>query len=114
MKVTVESHVIEVENYLDAAARRALEIVGLQAENYARNNAPKDTGRLQNSITSQLGPASDKPYVQIGTNVEYAPYQELGTSKMKACNGGRGFLRPAINDHMEEYKNIIEEELGDK
>ena len=114
MKVTVESHVIDVEHALDEQARRALQIVGMQVENYARNYAPVDTGRLRNSITSELGPATDKPYVQIGSNVDYAPYQELGTSKMGACNAGRGFLRPAINDHMEEYKNIIEEELGDK
>ena len=113
MKVTFESHVIEIEHALDEQARRALQIVGMQVENYARNYAPVDTGRLRNSITSELGPATDKPYVQIGSNVDYAVYQELSTSKMPACNGGKGFLRPAINDHMEEYKNIIKEELSD-
>lgn len=123
----------------DEAVERALEIVGMQAENYARANTPVDTGLLRNSITSAVGgkstrissyhadkargnmqgvgfyggtaPTSDQPYVIIGSNVEYAPYQELGTSKMGACNGGRGFLRPAINDHMSEYKSIVQNEL---
>lgn len=93
----------------DEAVESALEIIGMQAENYARANAPVDTGNLKNSITSAV--LSGEDAVIIGTNVEYAPYQELGTSKMGACNGGRGFLRPAINDHMNEYKAIAQNVL---
>ena len=89
---------------VDDAVQLALMAVGLQAENYARNNAPVDTGRLRNSITHVT---EGKNKVIIGTNVEYAPYQELGTRKMQACNAGQGFLRPAINNHMDEYKSIV-------
>ena len=105
----IENNKKKVMAESDEAIERALSIVGMQVENYARNNAPVDTGRLKNSITSTTD--ANKLSVTIGTNVDYAPYQELGTSKMKACNGGRGFLRPAVNDHYPEYKKIFEEEL---
>ena len=42
--------------------------------------------------------------VYVGTNVEYAPYQELGTSRMDA----RPFLRPAFENNQDEIKQIIE------
>lgn len=101
---------------LEDAAERGLVLAGIQAENYTRANCPVDTGNLRNSITSAVGghglvPKGPVPYVVIGSNVEYAPYQELGTSKMQAANNGRGFLRPAINDHIREYEHIIRTEL---
>ena len=105
----LENNKKQVQNITDDAVNRALMFVGLQAENYARNNAPVDTSRLRNSITSM--PLEDENAVLIGTNVEYAPYQELGTSKMNACNGGRGFLRPAISDHKSEYMQIVKDVL---
>jgi HK97 gp10 family phage protein len=42
--------------------------------------------------------------VYVGTNVEYAPYQELGTVNMDA----RPFLRPAMEDFKREYEQIVE------
>ena len=42
--------------------------------------------------------------VYIGTNVEYGPYVEKGTSKMRA----RPFLRPAATEHSERYKELME------
>lgn len=96
----------EMKNILVA---RALEAVGLQAENYASMLSPVDTGNLKNSINHQVQNSEEAVYV--GTNVEYAPYQELGTRRMKAANGGKGFLRPAIQDHVREYKAMIEQVL---
>lgn len=82
---------------------RALEKVGLTAERYAKLACPVDTGRLRNSISH----THDKNTAYIGTNVEYAPYVEMGTKKMAA----RPYLKPAIADHIQEYKNTIEQEL---
>ncbi|MEG0282568.1 MAG: hypothetical protein RR662_05265 [Clostridia bacterium] len=43
----------------------------------------------------------------IGTNIEYAPFVELGTYKMKA----KPFLKPAIMKNRKEYKAIVNEIL---
>lgn len=50
------------------------------------------TGRLRGSITWRLGQDELGLYADIGTNVEYGPYVELGTSRMAA----RPFLVPAL------------------
>lgn len=92
------------------AVLRALETIGQVVENSAAGYAPVDTGNLRNSITHEVDDGSH--IVAIGTNVEYAPYQELGTSRMKAANGGRGFLRPAVEDNMEKIQSIFQEELS--
>lgn len=103
------NHKKQINEEMEHAIDMVFDIIGFQVENYARNNAPVDTGNLRNSITHQV--LDNEDAVIIGSNVFYAPYQELGTSRMSAANGGRGYLRPAINDHLEEYKDIILNEL---
>lgn len=49
----------------------------------------------------------DEDAVYIGTNVEYAPYVELGTQRTTA----KPFLKPAVENHVNEYKKIVEDEL---
>lgn len=109
------------------AVERALEIIGGKAMGYASGLSPVDTGRLAGSITwaTQManggGPPGDSTpqgipeegTVYVGTNVEYAEYQEFGTSRMSAANGGRGYIGPAIQEHLDEYKKILEQELSD-
>lgn len=87
----------------DEAIARALEAIGLTAEAYAKLKCPVDTGRLRNSITHAVSGVT----VYIGTNVEYAPYVEMGTVNTKA----QPFLRPAVSGHSKQYKEIIENEL---
>ena len=80
--------------------QKALKTVGMKAEKNAKKICPVDTGNLRNSITHQ----NDKDTVYIGTNVEYAPYVEMGTSRMRA----QPYLGPAIVMHVAEYKETIE------
>ena len=105
-----EDNTEEIIASLDNGIQRALEKIGLTAESYAKKAAPVDTGRLRNSITHVVD-NGDKS-VAIGTNVEYAPYQELGTRSHSAANGGKGFLRPAATDHVDKYRQILKSELG--
>ena len=100
----------------DAAVTKALAVIALKAEANAKKEITrkvydvkqtpeqekryKRTGRLRNSITS----SSDGNSAQVGTNVEYGPYVELGTSKMKE----RPFIKPAMAEHIDEYKEIFE------
>lgn len=95
----------EVATALEQAFDRALEKIGLTAERYAANLCPVDTGRLRNSITHTVDSGEKAAY--IGTNVEYAPYVELGTSRHRE----QPFLRPAAQDHADEYRSILESEL---
>lgn len=135
----VENNKNEIKDELEVAIERALEAVGLQAENYVKMNIPVDTGLLRNSITHAIAgkpaaattykadtpkkgqPASgsysgsapyEKNTVFIGTNVEYAPYVELGH---KLPSGGFvpgiHFLERGITGHMNVYKTIIETAL---
>lgn len=84
-----------------------LEAVGIEAEGNAVTEitilGAVDTGRLRGSISHAVS-GND---VYIGSNVEYAPYVELGTYKMAP----RPFLRNAISNYKDDYNRIIEEGL---
>lgn len=60
-----------------------------------------DTGRLRNSVTYEV----DKQAltVKIGTNVEYAPFLELGTLHMDE----RPFLIPTAEDMRDDVRDIF-------
>ena len=105
MNVQFTDNSKEIIEAMQQATVRALEKCGLTAEGYAKKLAPVDTGNLRNSITHEVD--DGEPAVYIGTNVEYAPYQELGTINMTA----NPFLKPAVADHANEYRKIIENEM---
>ena len=104
--VKVTSHVKEVIEAKNNAIARALEAIGIQAEGDVAELAPVDTGRLRDSITHEVDESEEAVY--IGTNVEYAAYQEYGTSRMKA----HPFLKPGIMNNLETYKEIAEKYLS--
>jgi HK97 gp10 family phage protein len=62
-----------------------------------------DTGRLRASYTWRTGVDARGPYVEIGTNVLYAPFLEFGTRRMAA----RPHLRPAVNELRKEIVALI-------
>jgi HK97 gp10 family phage protein len=106
IKIEVEQDNAKIiEDALFTAFYKGLESVGLAAEGYAKLKCPVDTGRLRNSITHQI--RKDEKAVYIGTNVEYAPYVEEGTSRQKA----KPFLKPAATQHADEYRQIFKEAL---
>ena len=57
-----------------------------------------DSGTFRNMCNYEI---HDK-YILIGNKVEYAPFLELGTSKIKA----RPTLKPAIFDYKDSYEKI--------
>lgn len=105
--VTTTSHVDDIKTELADRIPVILEALGLQAEGNAVDEITKlgavDTGRLRGSISH----AHDDEAAYVGTNVEYAPYVELGTYKMAP----RPFLRNAVANHTDDYKRIVEEGL---
>ena len=120
----------EILSAMERAGISAMERCGQQAEGYAVDLVPVDTGNLRNSISHKVDP--EEPSVYIGTNNEYAAYVELGTGKY-AETGGRQdpwvyqdaegrwhhtngqraqpYLRPAVANHKQTYQNIIKNEL---
>lgn len=120
--VKFTSHRREVESLVKAAVKRSLEICGGKAETYAKKRCPVKTGNLKNSITHQQ---TDEVTETIGTNVSYAPYVELGhhqtpgryvpaIGKRLVADyvAGKPYLRPALEEHMDEYKKVMESELA--
>lgn len=129
--VVFNDYSADVLNEFHDAVLRALERCGMEAEGYAKDLAPVDTGAGRNSISHQVDESESAVY--IGTNIDYMIYQELGTGKYAEGGGGRPtpwvyqddegnwhwtagnpaqpFLAPAVKDHQTTYRNIIEDEL---
>jgi HK97 gp10 family phage protein len=105
IQVEITDNSPEVLAALKTAVGRALWAMGAKAEGYAKQNAPVDTGRLRNSITHQDG---EKETV-IGSNVEYAAAQELGTSRGIRP---KHYLQNAVANHTDEYKGIVKDSLA--
>ena len=124
---------------LEKVKAKILETIGHKAERYAKKLCPVGTeestgkkgyrgGTLRNSINFRVNVTTDT--LEVGSNVEYAPYVELGTGphfvpppeweRFEAEKGKgvgrayvkpRPFIRPAIEDHRDEYQKIAEREL---
>lgn len=118
-----QSRVPEVLSAAATAADRALEKMGGTAETYAKKKCPVKTGRLKGSITHKRS-TSEADTMLVGTNVEYAPYVELGHDQevgryvpaigkrlVASHVDGKPFLKPAIEDHVSEYKEIVRKEF---
>ena len=100
MNYTYKDNTDEVLAALESAKKRGLESIGLTAEGYAKKDTPVDTGRLRNSISH----ATDDEAAYIGTNVEYAPYVELGARGRPGVH----MLKRAATEHTDEYKRLME------
>lgn len=103
VKVTIENNVGVFKNALPPQIERALTEIGLVAEGYAKDLCPADTGRLRNSITFTV----DGQSTYIGTNVEYATFVEMGTTRMAP----RPYIKPAALNHTAEYKEIAKKNM---
>ena len=103
MSYTYKANTDEVLAALKMAKKRGLEAIGLTAEGHAKKETPVDTGRLRNSINH----ATDDDAAYIGTNVEYAPYVELGARGRQ----GKHMLQRAASEHTDEYKRLMEDSM---
>lgn len=117
--VEFTSNVDQVEYTLHELSRAALRDVAKLLRNRVKAAAPKDTGNLRKNIGTWVRKGSDgAPYLQIGVYDQtrarkkglryafYAGFREFGTSKMPACNNGRGFMRATVMDNLDEVEKI--------
>ena len=103
MSYTYKDNTDEVLAALKMAKKRGLEAIGLTAEEHAKKETPVDTGRLRNSVSH----TTDDEAAYIGTNVEYAPYVELGARGRQ----GKHMLQRAASEHTDEYKRLMEDSM---
>ncbi len=101
--VDISDFTEEISEGIKAAIHRALVRIGLECESYAKDLCHVITGRLRNSITNHV----EGNAVYVGSNVEYAQYEEEGTSRRPA----HPYLRPAAENHIDEWRRIVENEL---
>lgn len=110
----------------EAAVQKACRIV----ETDAKKGAPRDTGVLKASITHETAIEGRQIVGYVGTNIEYAPYQEYGTGKFASNGRGRKtpwvytdqrtgkkvwtqgnrphpFLKPALNNNRSRIHDIL-------
>jgi HK97 gp10 family phage protein len=130
----LEGIVDRLESYEDAQKFEAqLKKACALVERAAKEKAPKGTGELRRSITSEIRQDGDNLVGVIFTPLEYAPYVEFGTG-LFAEEGGRTdvpwryqddrgewhttsgqhpqpFMRPAFNENREEILRILREAL---
>lgn len=124
----------ECKEEIESRVLKALTMCGMVIERAAKGLATVDTGLLRNSITwalagkkptaeaykadkqkngviqtgkySGAAPNDDELSVFVGTNVEYAPYVELGTAKQKA----KPFLKPAAMNSKSALSQCFQEQ----
>lgn len=132
----IDIDVLNLEQVLDGIAepdkiRGALKKSCALVERDAKIKAPKDTGALRRSITSEIVTEDGDIAGIVFTPLEYAPYVEYGTG-LFAESGGRKdvpwnyqddegnwhstsgqrpqpYMRPALNENREEIIKLIKE-----
>jgi len=95
------------ESMLSTADSRLLAAMmtgGLNIERDAKRGAPVDTGNLRASIESDTSSSRNSIRTEVGTNTEYAPFIEFGTSQMAA----QPFLRPALDGELRSLERRIQ------
>lgn len=131
----VESNRDEILRAEKDITNKILQAWGIMAQGYAqeylRRQDAVDTGNLMNSISFGIDPEASE--MQVGTNVTYGKYIEFGTGINASGGDGRKtpwryqdsdgnwhttrgfkarpFVRPALENHLDEYKDIMQEYL---
>lgn len=81
----VQSNIAQFEKELPDLLGKALEKACLVVENSAKQNCPVADGQLRQSINHTVEGTKG----EVGTNVEYAPYVEVGTGIYSTEGNGR-------------------------
>lgn len=98
--VTSKNDLPRIASQIDRALSQLLRKHAFGIEAKAKAHAPVDTGLLRNSIQTNIeGPLK----ASVGTNVEYAAYQEFGTRHQK----GTPFLTPAADEQKKEFESDV-------
>ena len=107
----VEASRAALENILRSMSGgipQALAVVGEQWVTEIRRFAPLKTGRLRRSYDYEVGRGRKALYVEVGSNVIYAPYQEFGTSRIS----GTPHFRPGTDAVTRKVPALVAEGIS--
>jgi len=106
--IKIKDNSSEIQEAIENAIKRGVFAIGenavKNAQHYVDVEKRIDTGRMRRSINHNEGVKE----TIIGTNVEYAMYQELGTSRGISP---AYFLTRSARDHTKEYVKILKESI---
>ena len=101
----------EVSAEMTRAEQRALEKIGLYVDGVALHRSPVGVytdGRVGGRLKASWEHEVDDEKVTVGSNVEYAPFVEFGTSRGQEA---QRVLTGSVEENVDEIKNITEREL---
>ena len=112
MKIEIDDAKIlaKFQRIINEAPRACEDIVsnlGAVALTEARNKVPVDTGALKGSLTLEVERNGDQSSATVGSNLEYAPSVEYGTSRQSP----QPYLKPAKEVAKSKMKQITQEVL---
>lgn len=90
---------------------------GPAIQSYKASRPTKDGEQAEGVYVGKIPKSNKNEYaVYIGTNVEYGAYVEMG--HIQAGSGkhvpAQPYIKPAIVDHLDEYKQILENTLKEE
>lgn len=92
--------------------------IGAEKETFYKSSNPDDKGHMHLGVYTGNAPRNKKDefIVYIGTNVEYAAYVEMGHIQVGSGKHvpAQPYIKPAIVDHLDEYKQILENTLKEE
>jgi len=100
MSVQVKNNLLRINAQIEKALSQVIRKTAFSIEARAKSLCPVDTGVLRNSITTKI---HSPMKATVGTNVEYAPYQEFGTRHQK----GKPFMTPAVDAEKKEFEKAV-------
>ena len=88
---------------VEDASRAALSSAALVVLGDAILRCPVDTGNLRSSLTWEI----ERDAALVGTNVEYAPAVEIGTSQQEA----QPYLKLALDDNLAAIDRVVSKSI---
>lgn len=100
-QTNLEKAIVRASLQVEASAKQLFK--GRDDESVPGEPPRVQTGRLRASITHRLERSPEGPVGLVGTNVEYAPHLEFGTSRMSP----HPFLTPALEMNKADIEAAI-------
>lgn len=100
----IKTYIAQIDQNVSDAIKETADII----RDEAKQNAPVKTGVLRDSIESKM---VNSVTAAVGTDLEYAPYQEFGTARGVPATY---FLTRAFHHNERTFEKKLKEKLNEK